>query len=131
MYDSTTVRRPPAESRDPEGAGGPTAAMTGEADPASSGPEGADGPDGNDPDGNDPDGNDPDGDGAQLGYAAARAELDLILAELSVDDLDVDVLAERVERASALIEICRGRIANARIQVERVTAAAPGPGDQT
>ena len=73
----------------------------------------------------------PNGDGAELGYAAARAELDLILAELSGDDLDVDVLAERVERASALIEICRGRIANARIQVERVTAAAPGPADQT
>ena len=73
----------------------------------------------------------PNGDGAELGYAAARAELDLILAELSGDDLDVDVLAERVERASALIEICRGRIANARIQVERVTAAAPGPGSKT
>ena len=126
MYDSTTVRRPDAERRDPEGADGRTAAMTGEADPASPDPEGAD-----DPDGDDPDGNGPDGDGAELGYAAARAELDLILAELSGDDLDVDMLAERVERASALIEICRGRIANARIQVERVTAAAPGPGDQT
>ncbi len=121
MYDSITVRRQAAERRDPEGADGPTATMTGEADPASPDPEGADGPDGNDPD----------GDGAELGYAAARAELDLILAELSGDDLDVDVLAERVERASALIEICRGRIANARIQVERVMAAAPGPGDQT
>ena len=70
----------------------------------------------------------PDG---ELGYAAARAELDQILAELSIDDLDVDVLAERVERASTLIEICRGRIANARIQVERVMAAGPGPADQT
>ena len=108
-------------SPDPESASGPTAAMTGEAgsadsNPARPGPESADGPD---------------GDGAELGYAAARAELDLILAELSGDDLDVDVLAERVERASALIEICRGRIANARIQVERVMAAAPGPADQT
>lgn len=68
--------------------------------------------------------------GETPGYAAARAELDLILAELGGDDLDVDVLAERVERASALIEICRGRIANARIQVERVMAAAD-PADQT
>ena len=90
--------------------------MTGETDSASPDTESADGPD---------------GDGPEPGYAAARTELDLILAELSGDDLDVDVLAERVERASALIEICRGRIANARIQVERVTAAAPGPADQT
>lgn len=90
--------------------------MTGETGSASPDPESVGGPN---------------GDGAELGYAAARAELDLILAELSGDDLDVDVLAERVERASALIEICRGRIANARIQVERVTAAAPGPGSKT
>lgn len=90
--------------------------MTGETDSARPDPESADSPN---------------GDGTEPGYAAARAELDLILAELSGDDLDVDVLAERVERASALIEICRGRIANARIQVERVTAAAPGPADQT
>ena len=76
----------------------------------------------------DPDDDGPDG---ELGYAAARAELDQILAELSVDDLDVDVLAERVQRASTLIEICRGRIANARIQVERVMAAGPGPASQT
>lgn len=75
--------------------------------------------------------NDSGGDGTELGYAAARAELDLILAELSGDDLDVDMLAERVERASALIEICRGRIANARIQVERVMATTADPADQT
>lgn len=72
-----------------------------------------------------------DGPDGEIGYAAARAELDQILAELSGDDLDVDMLAERVERASTLIEICRGRITNARIQVERVTAAAPDLGDQT
>lgn len=96
-------------------------------------PEGAHDPDGELGDrdgageGDDPD----DGPDGELGYAAARAELDQILAELSVDDLDVDVLAERVERASTLIEICRGRIANARIQVERVMAAGPGPADQT
>lgn len=83
---------------------------------------------GDDPDDDDPDDDGPDG---EVGYAAARAELDQILAELSVDDLDVDVLAERVQRASTLIEICRGRIANARIQVERVMAAGPGPADQT
>lgn len=73
-------------------------------------------------------GDDSDG---EIGYAAARAELDRILGELSGNDLDVDVLAERVERASTLIEICRGRITNARIQVERVTADAPDQTDQT
>ena len=51
------------------------------------------------------------------------AELGAILSELEGDDPDVDVLASRVERAATLIEICRRRITNASIQVERVVAA--------
>ena len=57
------------------------------------------------------------------GYAAAMAELEKILEELEGEDPDVDVLASRVERAANLIEICRRRITNAGIQVERVVAA--------
>ena len=57
------------------------------------------------------------------GYAAAMAELEQILRELEGEDPDVDVLANRVERAATLIEVCRRRIANASIQVERVVAA--------
>ena len=60
---------------------------------------------------------------AELGYAAAMAELEQILEALEDEDPDVDMLAARVERASLLIEICRGRIRNAGIQVERVVAA--------
>ena len=57
------------------------------------------------------------------GYAAAMAELEQILQELEGEDPDVDLLANRVERAATLIEVCRRRIANASIQVERVVAA--------
>lgn len=57
------------------------------------------------------------------GYAAAMAELEQILQELEGEDPDVDVLANRVERAATLIEICRRRITNAGVQVERVVAA--------
>ena len=60
--------------------------------------------------------------GPEPGYAAAVEELDAILDEISSHDLDVDLLAARVERASTLIEICRKRITNARMQVERVMA---------
>lgn len=62
------------------------------------------------------------GDG-EPGYAAAMAELEQILEELEGEDPDVDVLADRVERAATLIEVCRCRIANASVQVERVVAA--------
>ena len=66
---------------------------------------------------------------AEPGYTAAMAELEQILAELEADDPDVDMLAARVERAATLIEICRRRIANASIQVERVVATLES--DQT
>ena len=50
-------------------------------------------------------------------------ELEQILEELEGEDPDVDVLADRVERAATLIEVCRRRIANASVQVERVVVA--------
>ncbi len=56
------------------------------------------------------------------GYAEAMAELEQILRDLEGDDLDVDLLASRVERASSLIGLCRQRIGAARVQVERVVA---------
>jgi exodeoxyribonuclease VII small subunit len=56
----------------------------------------------------------------QIGYADAMRELDEILEELERDDLDVDVLAVRVQRASELIQLCRGRIARAQADVDRV-----------
>ncbi|MEM9464035.1 MAG: exodeoxyribonuclease VII small subunit [Actinomycetota bacterium] len=57
------------------------------------------------------------------GYAEAMQELETILDDLEDDDLDVDVLASKVERASTLIQLCRDRIGAARIQVERVVAS--------
>jgi exodeoxyribonuclease VII small subunit len=57
---------------------------------------------------------------AEIGYAEAMAELDRILEELERDDLDVDMLAERVRRASELIKLCRGRIDRARTDVDRI-----------
>ena len=56
----------------------------------------------------------------EIGYADAMRELDDILEELERDDLDVDVLAERVRRASELIQACRTRIARAQADVDRI-----------
>ena len=61
----------------------------------------------------------------EIGYADAMAELGDILAELERDDLDVDVLAERVRRAGEVdadhelvTELAHGRV------VSRVVATA-------
>jgi exodeoxyribonuclease VII small subunit len=62
----------------------------------------------------------------EIGYADAMTELESILDDLEDDDLDVDVLASRVERASTLITLCRDRIGAARVQVEKVVASLDG-----
>ena len=58
--------------------------------------------------------------GGELGYAEAMTELEGILEELEGDHLDVDVLAERVRRASELIKLCRTRISRAQDDVNRI-----------
>lgn len=63
------------------------------------------------------------GDVSDIGYGTAMAELEEILEALEDDDLDVDLLATRVERASALIRLCRDRISGARLQVEQVVSS--------
>ncbi|MET0420585.1 MAG: exodeoxyribonuclease VII small subunit [Acidimicrobiia bacterium] len=72
------------------------------------------------------------------GYAEAMTELEEILDELERDDLDVDVLADRVRRASELITLCRGRITRAQTDVDRIvvelesfaTSASGDAGDE-
>jgi exodeoxyribonuclease VII small subunit len=61
-----------------------------------------------------------------LGYAEALSELEEILSELERPDVDVDVLADRVERASALIRLCRDRIGHARLQIDSVVDGLSG-----
>jgi exodeoxyribonuclease VII small subunit len=56
------------------------------------------------------------------GYSALLGELEEILDDLEDDNIDIDRLAERVERASVLIRLCRERIAAARTQVDRIVA---------
>ena len=79
--------------------------------------------------------------GGELGYAEAMTELEGILGELEGDHLDVDVLAERVRRASELIKLCRTRISRAQDDVNRIVTdlevfeselggAAPVDGDE-
>lgn len=62
----------------------------------------------------------------EIGYAEALAELEKILAELERADVDVDVLATRVQRASELIRLCRDRIGNARLRIDGVVGGLDG-----
>lgn len=56
----------------------------------------------------------------ELRYAEALAELEAILDEIEKDEVDLDDLGERVERAAHLIQVCRGKIERAEMQVKRI-----------
>ena len=58
----------------------------------------------------------------QVGYADALSELQQILGELEAEDIDIDVLAAKVERAAELIRVCRGRINDAEVRVKEIVA---------
>ena len=60
----------------------------------------------------------------QTDYAGALGELQAILNELEGEAVDVDVLAVRVARADELLTLCRERLEAAKVQVEKVVAAA-------
>lgn len=60
----------------------------------------------------------------EIGYADALTELEEILGGLEEEDVDVDTLAEQVQRAAELIELCRERIGAAKLRIEEVVANA-------
>ena len=59
---------------------------------------------------------------AELSYAEATAELDVIIAEFDQGQVDVDRLAERFQRATELVEELDRRI---RVNREKVEALTP------
>ncbi|MCK9254552.1 MAG: exodeoxyribonuclease VII small subunit [Bacteroidales bacterium] len=46
----------------------------------------------------------------EFSYAKALSELEEILAEIETDELDLDILSEKVKRASFLIKECKSRL---------------------
>lgn len=64
-----------------------------------------------------------------IAYADAMAELEAILADIEQEDVDIDVLAEKVRRASHLVRVCRERIQGARMHVEQVVTEMTEAGE--
>lgn len=60
--------------------------------------------------------------GAEPSYAAASAELEQILQEIESGEIDLDVLTEKVERAAALLAVCRHKLAATETKVTKITA---------
>jgi len=53
-------------------------------------------------------------------YSQALKELEKIVKEIESEEVDVDILAERIKRASQLITFCKGKLRTAEDEVKKV-----------
>ena len=56
----------------------------------------------------------------ELTYSQALNELEKIVSEIESEDVDVDLLAEKIKRASFLISFCKGKLRTAEEEVKKV-----------
>lgn len=53
-------------------------------------------------------------------FSAALQELEAILARIDNDQIDLDRLADELRRAAELLEVCRGKIRRAEVEVAQI-----------
>ena len=56
----------------------------------------------------------------ELTYSQALNELEKIVTDIESEEVDVDVLAEKIKRASFLITFCKGKLRTAEDEVKKV-----------
>lgn len=54
------------------------------------------------------------------GFRAAIDELEEILARIEGEETDIDRLGEELRRAAFLLEVCRGKIRKAEVEVTQI-----------
>ncbi|HEX9733894.1 MAG TPA: exodeoxyribonuclease VII small subunit [Thermoanaerobaculia bacterium] len=60
-------------------------------------------------------------------FAEAIAELEAILQRVDSDATDIDRLADELQRATELLELCRGKIRKAEVEVNQIVQKLSGP----
>lgn len=53
-------------------------------------------------------------------FTAAIAELEQILGRVESEQADIDLLAVELQRATELLELCRGKIRRAEVEVSQI-----------
>ncbi len=56
----------------------------------------------------------------ELGFSAAMDELERILKGIEDERVDIDVLGRELGRAAELLELCRGKIRRAEVEVTQI-----------
>ncbi len=67
----------------------------------------------------------------EVAFGAAVNELEEILRRIEGEEIDLDRLAAELKRATALLEVCRGKVRRAEIEVQQIvdTISEPDGGD--
>jgi exodeoxyribonuclease VII small subunit len=63
------------------------------------------------------------------GFRAAIDELEEILARIEGEETDIDRLGEELRRAAFLLEVCRGKIRKAEVEVTQIVQALEAKGE--
>ena len=61
-------------------------------------------------------------------FSAALEELEAILRRIEAEETDIDHLAEELRRASVLLEVCRGKVRRAEVEVTQIVQRLEDPG---
>jgi exodeoxyribonuclease VII small subunit len=62
-----------------------------------------------------------------LSFRSAMDELEGILERIEGEEIDIDRLAEELRRAAVLLDLCRGKIRKAEVEVTQIVQNLEGP----
>ena len=66
---------------------------------------------------------------APLSFRAAMDELEGILERIEGEEIDIDRLAEELRRAAVLLDLCRGKIRKAEVEVTQIVQTLEEPAE--
>ena len=64
-----------------------------------------------------------------LSFREAMEELEGILERIEGEEIDIDRLAEELRRAAQLLELCRGKIRKAEVEVTQIVQSLEEDGE--
>jgi exodeoxyribonuclease VII small subunit len=67
------------------------------------------------------------GDETSLSFREAMDELEGILERIEGEEIDIDQLAEELRRAAQLLDLCRGKIRKAEVEVTQIVQSLEEP----
>ena len=66
---------------------------------------------------------------AEVRFSDAMEELQGILSRIEAEETDIDSLASELQRAAVLLEVCRGKIRRAEVEVSQIVQSLVEPAE--